>query len=200
MEIGSHYNAISGPTLTAMVRTHGPEKAFNHLYDIYGDYMSKKMLVRLRDFSCCNPEVHNEDVKQEMWIDVITCLKNFYDGKTDREFEQPYNLILTIGYHRCSKHIKKCSAEPTIELETYIESSDDRISSEDEERTLLVTQKQRADKFFGVNEQKRLAELMAKKESQTLSTEEKQELENLVETELNAARQRAEELIGGLKA
>jgi predicted RNA-binding protein Jag len=71
--------------------------------------------------------------------------------------------------------------------------------SEDEDGTLLVIQKQRADKFFGAEEQKRLVELTAKKENQTLSAEENAELENLVESELNGARQRAEELIGGLK-
>ena len=71
--------------------------------------------------------------------------------------------------------------------------------TEDEDGTLLVIQKQRADKFFGAKEQKRLVELMTKKESQALSTEEVQELENLVESELNGARLRAEELIGGLK-
>ncbi len=57
---------------------------------------------------------------------------------------------------------------------------------EDEESgTLLVIQKQRPDKFFGVKEQNRLSELMSRKESQTLSTEEKSELEKLVEAELN---------------
>lgn len=70
---------------------------------------------------------------------------------------------------------------------------------EDEDGTLLVIQKQRADRFFNAGEQERLAELMTKKENQTLSDGEKIELENLVETELSGARQRAEELIGGLK-
>ncbi|MGC2238679.1 MAG: hypothetical protein WA584_21170 [Pyrinomonadaceae bacterium] len=71
--------------------------------------------------------------------------------------------------------------------------------SEEEDGTLLVIQKQRADKFFGAGAQKRLIELMAKKENQTLSSEEITELESLIEAELNGARQRAEELIGGLK-
>lgn len=71
--------------------------------------------------------------------------------------------------------------------------------SEEENGTLLVIQKQRADKFFGAKEQKRLVELMAKKENQTISPEEKTELESLIEAELNGARQRAEELTGGLK-
>lgn len=71
--------------------------------------------------------------------------------------------------------------------------------SEDEDGTLLVIQKQHPDKFFGANEQKRLVALIAKKENQTLSAEETLELEGLIETELNGARQRAEELAGGLK-
>lgn len=70
---------------------------------------------------------------------------------------------------------------------------------EEESGTLLVIQKQRADKFFDANSQKRLVELMAKKQNQALSAEEKTELESLVEAELNGARQRAEELVGGLK-
>lgn len=71
--------------------------------------------------------------------------------------------------------------------------------NEDESGTLLVIQQRRADKFFGEAEQKRLAGLMSKKENETISFEEKSELEKLVESELNGARRRAEELIGGLK-
>jgi hypothetical protein len=71
--------------------------------------------------------------------------------------------------------------------------------SEDEGGTLLVIQKRRADKFFGAAEQKRIAELVSKKENQSLTTDEKTELENLIEAELNGARRRAEEMIGGLK-
>ncbi len=71
--------------------------------------------------------------------------------------------------------------------------------NEDESRTLLVIQKQRADKFFGESEQKRLVELMSKKENKTLSVKEISELEKLVEAELNGARRRSEELIGRLK-
>lgn len=71
--------------------------------------------------------------------------------------------------------------------------------NEDESGTLLVIQKQRADKFFGESEQKRLVELMSKKENKTLSVKEISELEKLVEAELNGARRRSEELIGRLK-
>jgi hypothetical protein len=71
--------------------------------------------------------------------------------------------------------------------------------SEDESGTLLIIQKRHADKFFGKREQKLLAELMSKRENKTLSAEEKSQLEELVEAELDGARRRAEELIGGLK-
>ncbi len=70
---------------------------------------------------------------------------------------------------------------------------------DDESGTLLVIQNQRPDKFFGSEEQNRLSELMSKMEDQTLSAEEATELEKLVEAELNGARRRAEELVGGLK-
>jgi hypothetical protein len=71
--------------------------------------------------------------------------------------------------------------------------------SEEEDGTLLVIQKHRADNFFGADAQKRLIELMTKKENQNLSAEEKTELERLIEAELNGAQRRAEELTGGLK-
>lgn len=70
---------------------------------------------------------------------------------------------------------------------------------EEENGTLLVIQKQYPDEFFGKTEQIRLGELTARKENAALSAEEQKELENLIETELNAARLRAERLIGGLK-
>lgn len=78
----------------------------------------------------------------------------------------------------------------------------DKLSAqlgEDETGTLLVVQKRRADNFFGASERARLVELAAKKETQALSADEKDELEKLVEAELNGARLRAKELIGGLK-
>ncbi len=70
---------------------------------------------------------------------------------------------------------------------------------EEEIGTLLVIQSQRADKFFNTAQKNRLSELMEKRNAETLTNEEKIELENLVETELNGARLRAEELLGGLK-
>jgi electron transfer flavoprotein alpha subunit len=70
---------------------------------------------------------------------------------------------------------------------------------EDESGTLLVVQKRRPDKYFTEREQKLLLELMSKKENKTLSAEEQSELERLIEAELDGARRRAEELIGGLK-
>ena len=70
---------------------------------------------------------------------------------------------------------------------------------DDENSTLLIIQNQRPDNFFGANERKRLSELMSKKEDRELSTKEASELEKLVEAELNGARRRAEELVGGLK-
>ncbi len=70
---------------------------------------------------------------------------------------------------------------------------------EEESGTLLVIQSQRSDRFFSSIQKKRLVELMEKRQSQILTTEEKTELEDLVEAELNGARQRAEELLGGLK-
>jgi len=70
---------------------------------------------------------------------------------------------------------------------------------EEESGTLLVIQRQRSDRFFSSIQKKRLVDLMEKCQSQILTTEEKTELEDLVEAELNGARQRAEELLGGLK-
>jgi hypothetical protein len=70
---------------------------------------------------------------------------------------------------------------------------------EEESGTLVVIQPRRADRFFNSSQQKRLTELMAKRQSQSLSVEEEAELENLVEAELNSARRRAEEMLGGLK-
>ena len=70
---------------------------------------------------------------------------------------------------------------------------------EEESGTLLIIQSQRPDRFFSLDQKNRLVKLIEKRQSQTLSEEEKTELEDLVEAELNGARQRAEELIGGLK-
>lgn len=70
---------------------------------------------------------------------------------------------------------------------------------DEESGTLVVIQTQRPDKFFSENEQKRLIELMAKKDNRMLTIEEKSELENLIKIELYGAKKRAEELVGGLK-
>lgn len=71
--------------------------------------------------------------------------------------------------------------------------------NEEESGTLLVIQSQHSDKFFSIEQKNRLSELMSKHDAKTLTREEKIELENLVETELDGARLRAEELLGGLK-
>ncbi len=70
---------------------------------------------------------------------------------------------------------------------------------EEESGTLLIIQSQRPDRFFSLDQKNRLVELMEKCQSQILTKEEETELEDLVEAELNGARQRAEELLGGLK-
>ena len=64
----------------------------------------------------------------------------------------------------------------------------------------MTTEKNfRADNFFCAKEQKRLIELLTKKENQSLLIEEAKELESLIEAELNGAQKRAEELIGDLQ-
>jgi hypothetical protein len=70
---------------------------------------------------------------------------------------------------------------------------------EEESGTMVIIQNRRSDKFFNAAQQKRLTSLMEKREARTLSAAEETELENLVEAELNGARQRAEELLHGLK-
>jgi hypothetical protein len=70
---------------------------------------------------------------------------------------------------------------------------------EEESGTLVIIQNRRSDKFFNASQQKRLTSLMEKREARALSAAEETELENLVEAELNGARQRAEELLHGLK-
>ena len=70
---------------------------------------------------------------------------------------------------------------------------------EEESGTLLVIQSQHSDKFFNAAQKDRLSGLMDKHNTGTLTNEERTELENLVETELDGARLRAEELLGGLK-
>ncbi|HLM01892.1 MAG TPA: hypothetical protein VK400_12620 [Pyrinomonadaceae bacterium] len=70
---------------------------------------------------------------------------------------------------------------------------------EEETGTLVIVQNRRSDKFFNASQQKRLTSLMEKRKTDTLSAAEETELENLIETELNGARQRAEELLHELK-
>lgn len=65
---------------------------------------------------------------------------------------------------------------------------------DEENGTLLVIQNRRSDKFFGASQQKRLIELMQKRENQILSAREETELENLVEAELDGVSRRTEEL------
>ena len=67
--------------------------------------------------------------------------------------------------------------------------------SDEEGGTLIIVQKRKADGFFSAAQQSRLAELMSRRESGTLSPEEESELEGLVEAELDGARRRAEELL-----
>ncbi|HEX8738363.1 MAG TPA: hypothetical protein VF721_23730 [Pyrinomonadaceae bacterium] len=70
---------------------------------------------------------------------------------------------------------------------------------EEETGTLVIIQNRRSDKFFNASQQNRLTSLMEKRKTETLSAAEESELENLVEAELNGARQRATELLHGLK-
>jgi hypothetical protein len=70
---------------------------------------------------------------------------------------------------------------------------------EEESGTLVVIQNRRADRFFNASQQDRLTELMTKRKTGALSPNEETELENLVEAELEGAKHRAEEILGGLK-
>ncbi|MGA9997254.1 MAG: hypothetical protein WBP93_17680 [Pyrinomonadaceae bacterium] len=71
---------------------------------------------------------------------------------------------------------------------------------EDEESgTIVIVQNHKADQFFNAVQQERLMALMQLREAGNLSTEEEGELESLVETELDGARQRAEALLNELK-
>jgi hypothetical protein len=70
---------------------------------------------------------------------------------------------------------------------------------EEETGTLVIIQNRRSDKFFNASQQKRLTALMEKRKTDALSVTEETELENLIEAELNGARQRAKELLHELK-
>lgn len=71
--------------------------------------------------------------------------------------------------------------------------------ADEEGGTLVIVQNRKADRFFSAAQQGRLAELIRRRESETLSPEEAGELEELVEAELDGARRRAEELLNELK-
>lgn len=64
--------------------------------------------------------------------------------------------------------------------------------SDDDGDTFVIVQEFKADEFFSAAQRARLTELMQLREDQTLSQDEEQELEGLVEAELNGARLRAE--------
>jgi len=67
--------------------------------------------------------------------------------------------------------------------------------SEDESGTLVIVQNRKADRFFNATQQARLTELMQQREDAKLSPEEERELENLIEAELDGARERTETLL-----
>jgi hypothetical protein len=78
----------------------------------------------------------------------------------------------------------------------------DALSSqleEEESGTLIIVQQRKADHFFNDTQQARLAELMRRRSAGMLSTEEETELEILIQTELDGARQRAEALQAAFK-
>jgi hypothetical protein len=62
--------------------------------------------------------------------------------------------------------------------------------SDDENGTLVIVQNHKADEFFDTTQQQRLTELMHLRQARILSSEEEQELENLIEAELDGARRR----------
>ena len=68
----------------------------------------------------------------------------------------------------------------------------DAILDQDESATLVVVQRNRPDRFFAAEQQRRLEELMtrwraARDAGSTLAAHEQEELEGLVEAELRAA-------------
>jgi|SRR5947209_14384642 len=72
---------------------------------------------------------------------------------------------------------------------------------EDEESgTLVIVQNRKADQFFNASQQERLNQLMERRQRESLSAEEEKELEGLVETEIDGARLRAEDLLDKLKS
>src|ERR1044072_677241 len=77
----------------------------------------------------------------------------------------------------------------------------DAISSqlEEESSTIIIVQQHKADRFFSATQQTRLTELMERRSTGPLSTDEESELEELIQTELDGARQRTEALRTALK-
>ena len=67
--------------------------------------------------------------------------------------------------------------------------------SEDESGTLVIVQNRKGDRYFNATQQARLTELMQGREVGNLSPEEEGELEELIEAELDGARERTETLL-----
>ena len=80
----------------------------------------------------------------------------------------------------------------------------DAILDQDESATLVVIQRNRPDRFFAAEQQRRLEELMARWRAaraagSTLAPHEQEELEGLVEAEVRAAGRRAAALADELE-
>lgn len=69
---------------------------------------------------------------------------------------------------------------------------------DDENGTPVIVQKRKADAFFNQAQQNRLTELMRRRSNDNLTEAEEIELEQLIEVELDRARERAEKLTGRL--
>jgi len=74
----------------------------------------------------------------------------------------------------------------------------------DDGNTLIIVQNRRSDRFFGAEQQKRLAELMEKwrlsrDQGTKFSAQEQSELDALVEAELKASGERAASLVNELR-
>lgn len=72
--------------------------------------------------------------------------------------------------------------------------------TEDESGTLVIVQNRKADRFFNATQQARLNELIGRREVGMLSPAEGRELEELVEAEINGARERAAALLSQIKS
>lgn len=67
--------------------------------------------------------------------------------------------------------------------------------ADEENGTLVIVQNRKADKFFDQTQQRRLTELMERRDTGGLSAAEASELESLIESEIVGARRRAETLL-----